>query len=466
MEKNRIMAMVAGLFSLLAVTCDSALNVTRPDLDERLAANGQGRFTLCLAPQTMTRTILPDTPPLSAFDYFRLVFTPTGGDALDFAAANPGHAAFTPDPFPYGADIQVVLIAGTYTIRVYAYRGAVVSGGHGAFAENTGVTVNLGLNTAITMTLALVPGVGEGTFAWTSAGTMTASDVTSALMDITGITGTTADITGINILTESAGNRTLSPGIYQVRFTLERTAVTGTDPVSGDITELQLLIWYELLHIYSTLISGFALPFGNGHFFNTHFNVTFVMNPAGHGHIFGGAAPVGTQSIEHNGLVTLEPAAGGYTFNGWYRTFTPGTPPVFANPWNLAADRVFSHMTLYARWTPNEVGVEILPPDEPPLVLNIVGVTLPINLAQGGSSVTIAAADITSPLGTITGLTWRFATEPLTASRTFPIVIDPAYPLINFIGRSTVVMDFYIGTRRHLYHLPFNIAAQADGTSM
>jgi len=468
-----ILALAWGLSSLIIVACSSPVNVMQGIFDEQLAARGQGSFTLRLASETARgRTILPDTPLLSTFDYFRLVFTPTGGDAYAFAAANPGHPGFTPDPFPYGDDIQVVLIAGIYDVTVYAYRGAVVPGQHGARAHYQDVTVDLGLNTAITMRLVLLFGTEPGYFEWTSVPAMTATDLTSAEMIVSDLT-TGAGVFTRDLLTVPSGDYQLLPGMYQVRFDLTREGAL-TDPVSGDALERQALVWYELLHIYAALTSRFALPFTNDHFHNTHNNVTFNMNPAGHQHVFGGAEPVGTQSVEHAGLVALQPVAPGYVFEGWYRTFAAGTPPVFTNPWDVDTDRVLSHTTLYARWTPNELPITILPPDfdvatpdmDALLIFYPITFTRPLTLTQGD----VVMVDT---LSGITNLTWSIAGVGVFANEAptnvdfgvAGMTINAGDRSFNAVGRHFVRMEFTYGGRQHSYNLPFNIAPQPAGAS-
>ena len=77
---------------------------------------------------------------------------------------------------------------------------------------------------------------------------------------------------------------------------------------------------------------------------STSYTVTFNSN--------GGSAVV-PQTVASSGKAT-EPQGvtrAGYTLVGWYRDNTS-----FQNQWNFATDTVTQNITLYARWSANQVG--------------------------------------------------------------------------------------------------------------
>jgi len=317
-------------FSLLICSCHN------PSVADKSAVvkipPGMGAFSLGIS--GISRTVLPATPTLAYFDKLELVFTAEGGGAAAHTETINSYTGSSTLP-------AVFLQPGEYSLAVNAYKNDALA----ARGTLDSIEIELGENTADTVTLkAIFEGEIKGKFSWDIT---IPSLVTSAKMTITSLRdgSTVVPETSLPIIsgTKVTGYNDPYPGPYNVILTFNQTAGGPS------------LVWYEIVHIYSTLESKFEKEFFDGHFLDTNYTVTFESN--------GGTNIPAIQSVEHGEIVTppadptkkvdadaylylgTPPATHGFTFGGWYTD--NGT---FDDEWD-PDDPVIGSITVYAKWT-------------------------------------------------------------------------------------------------------------------
>jgi len=324
------------LFSLLIINCSllicscsspsSSPSGFTQDVPLELP-EGFGAFTLRV--ENIQRTILPNVPDTGDFKVFKLSFAATtGGEAKD-------PVSFT----NYNAPPTIILAVGTYDITLEAYLGGTTATPEKLAARGTleDIVISNSTNTTKTITLKGLgnEGDGNGTFTWNV--NITAAGVTSATMTIMqgnshkGDSPITLNPSGVN-----TDSKTLSSGVYNVSFTLEKE--------EGGIK--QKAVWNEILYIYAELTSPFpktsSKVFDDDFFYQTHYDITYIYN-----YKDGNSPPDNVQSVDH-GTTTLitNPTRTGFSFGGWYKD--PACAE--ADKWDPATDPVIADIDLYARW--------------------------------------------------------------------------------------------------------------------
>ena len=315
-------SLLLSLFSLLLAICSFLLFSCQNPI--ALPANS-GSFSLVIADTdtfVSERTILPDAPELSGVAVYTLAFTATSGganistDRTNATLANP-----------------IVLVAGTYSLTVSAYKDAAKTQ---LIAQGTtiGIVITTGGNTTDSVTLKpIFDGTGKGTFQWDIA--YSGITVNTASMTIKDSASLESDVI-IDIKATPAGSHdNLTSGLYTVTIKLEGEDSSGVK---------KSVVYYELLHIYSALTSRFpsngTFTFSDSLFYNTHWNFTVDENYSGGG--------ITIQSVEHGSSFTpAEPARSIYTFTGW-NTAADGSGTTY-----LPGDSVTvtADMILYAQWS-------------------------------------------------------------------------------------------------------------------
>ena len=298
-------ALFSLLFSLLLLAgCDN------PALTNNGAGVPEGKGTFSLSLSTAGRTILPQTPDVSAFAAYTLAFTPTsGGTASSVDKTN--------------ADIEnaITLDAGTYSLTVNAYLDT-AKAQLAASGTETGIVITSGGATVRTVTLATLDSGGTGTFRWNitlPTGVTTANLVISPDDGTSGIAEQTVTLSG----TAATGERTLNSGAYNLTFNL----VKGGGSV----------VWKELLYVHRNLESVHEFEFTDAHFINPNYTVTFNGN---------GGTGGGPVSVLHGATVSAPAITRpGSSFEGWFTD--DGT---FLNSYDFTKP-VIESFALFAKWT-------------------------------------------------------------------------------------------------------------------
>ena len=453
-EKKLFVVFLAFVVNLFLFT--SCPNINTPHVDNELARQGKGSFTLQLA-ETTARTVLPVAPILSDFAVFELIFTATpAGNGEDHSVS-----------FAYGGSATlptVILVAGTYNITVNAYLGGTTAAPTNLAAKGilNNAVINPGDNRSDNITLRALFDEGQGTFNW--GVNITAANVTTATMSIVGITSGASTFTDVNLLTTPNGSPGLNSGIYNVTFRLTRTTVTSGQP---DRTEESF--WYEMLYVYQSLTSTMpVLAFDNASFHRENYVVTFIHNDGSH--VFT-STPIGTgyQSVLHAGVIgtagSLDSLASpGYRFDGWYES------PTFAGTaWNLATAPILKDMTLHAKWSPNQITITLIDVDNIPAALGLTFapvVTPPITLSRSGAGGNQVTQDITIT-GTYNSISWSIQGKGIYApgqsgaqnitGTASPINLDANNLVYNSLGGHTVQLDITVGTTQYRTSFRFNI---------
>jgi len=268
--------------------------------------DGKGSFSLTLSEG---RTVLPETPSLSAFAVYNLAFTPvSGGSAVTVDRTNANLSTQ-----------QILLEPGTYNLTVNAYND-IGKSQLMARGSSYGIVITAGQNTAKVVTLEALLTGGTGAFSWNIT---VPSGVTNASMIIApaNVGGTALQTVTLSV-NNNTGSRTLNSGQYNLTINLESP--------SGRV------VWKELLYVYQNLSSNFTFEFTNAHF-GGFYTVTYNSN---------GGSNVGQQSVLYGSTVSapVAPTKDGYYFVGWYKE------PAFTNVWNFATDTVTHDIILYAYW--------------------------------------------------------------------------------------------------------------------
>jgi uncharacterized repeat protein (TIGR02543 family) len=423
--------------------------ITILNIDKGLAIQNRGSFTLQLA-ETTGRTILPVAPALNQFAVFELVFTATSaGDNHTVRFAYAGSAILP----------TVILVAGTYNITVSAYLGGDTTNPINLAARgiDNGVVIAPGSTVSRNITLSALFNEGQGTFAW--GVNITATNVTSATMSIAGTSAGTSTFPGVNLLTTTSGNSALNAGTYDVTFRLIRTITTPGQP-----NRIEESVRIEKLYVYRSLTSTMpVLAFNNDSFHRGDYIVTFIHNDTHALNI----APIGTsyQAVLHGGVVgTTAPTNPGHLFNGWWTESIGGTQ------WNLTTG-VIQDMTLYARWTPNQINITLLDVDNIPGALGVTFNPAPsalppfITVSRSGNGFPTQVSITT--VGTYDSLSWRIQgvgfygpTQPTAQNVTgtsAPILLDANNIIYNSLGQHIVTVDIIVGGTLYRTNIRFNI---------
>jgi uncharacterized repeat protein (TIGR02543 family) len=290
---------------LFAAACPLFL----PDEPSHNIPPGMGSFSLRLS-GNVSRTILPATPDTAYFTSYELAFTAVSGGANNTVTRT--NTNLTTDP--------VALVPGTYNLTVTAFAGTPAA----ARGTLTGIVVNLGENTTGEVLLKLLLAEGTGTFSWNIT---FPGEVTSATMTIRNPAGVQQG-ENINLTSGTSANRELPSGVYNITINLINS--TGN----------RAIVWYEVLHIYSTLTSNFTKEFLEMNFYQTHYVVGFENINGNDGYV--------QQTILHGDTVSAPavPDRPGWFFGGWYEN------GIFTNPaWDFNT-QIINDFNLIARWCP------------------------------------------------------------------------------------------------------------------
>jgi uncharacterized repeat protein (TIGR02543 family) len=359
MKTNYQRLIITGILfcSLLILSCPNPFtheqNEAGLNFDTKLPA-GKGSFSLSV---TAARTILPGTPSINDFAEYSLAFTAVSGGAN--LTVNRTNATLAADP--------IILESGTYNLVVTAFKTGNLPAARGTL---NGITITAGTNTPGLVSLNALLGENgtTGTFSWNiSFDINPAVTITSALMTIRNSSGVQTGAVE-NILTVPNGDRSnLASGIYTVTFVIERS-------------DGNRVVWNELLHVYSTLLSQFTHTFRDVHFNNPNYNVRFNFNNGTngfadrsviHGNFINTSdipiAPARTANAYLYSNTNLpNPSDIGFTLDGWYENAL-GTGSSF----NFATTRIHSDTILYANWVPG--GIDIYARSEPNDVEKAIG---------------------------------------------------------------------------------------------
>jgi len=418
-----------------------------------LAANGQGGFTLRLG-DTTGRAILPAAPNLNQFAVFE----------LDFAPSSDGFAhnvRFSQSDAESGFLPVVILVAGTYNLTVKAYlSGTTAAPALLAAAGNALIIINSGADLVESVQLkALLEGTTQGNFNWSA--NISAANLTSAVMTITGVTTGASTAVPVNLTNgANSANFALNPGIYNVSFKLAKQEGT---PVLQYEAE-----WNELLYVYSSLTSNFSKTFDDNFFHRVQYNVTFQFNDTEHFYDPNALSGLhsGLQSVLHADVIGTIGSLGaitsrGYRLDGWYRN-----AEFSGAAWNLASDTVMGDMTLYAKWTPNNITITLIDIDNLPTALGVTfapAVTPSLTLSRSGAGGNPATQNIN-----VTGLnagdtfTWSIkgkgenAAQSVTGT-TLPINLDANNTIYNSFGWHTVEMNIVKSGMQYRTNFVFQI---------
>jgi len=435
---------------ILFTTCTN--NIEQPY--NELAASDQGGFTLRLG-ETAERTLLPTAPILNQFAVFELDFAPSSGG---FAH----NVKFLQSDTAGGTLPVVILVVGTYNLTVRAYLGgnAAAPSQHAA-TGNTTIVITPGCEIQENVQLkALLEGATAGHFNWSA--NITATDLTSGTMTITGLTPNASVIAPVTLtFGANTGNPALNPGIYNVNFKLAKTINNPAEQYEAE--------WNELLYIYSSLTSNFNMTFDNNFFHRIQYNVTFHFNDSAHFYDPNALSNLhpGIQSVLHAGFVGTAGnmdaiASRGYRFDGWYLTsnFAAGTEK------NLSANPVLNNMTIYAKWTPNNLAITLINIDNMPAVLGVAftpNVTPALTLSRTGAGGNPSTQNITvSGLNAGDTINWGIKGKGVNANQnvtgtTSPITLDANNLIYNSLGWHTVELNITKGGVQYRTNFVFQI---------
>ena len=416
MKRRWTVLILLVICSLMFTTCEEPPVTESQKLE---IPPGKGAFSIVFA-DSAARTILPTAPVLADYQFIKLIFEPTSSLIGNTAVAHDEVRAQS------GANYTILLDAGTYDITVEAYLGGTLAAPTQLAARGILPAISLaeGENKNENIQLTALLNEGTGNFNWGI--NITASDVTAATMTI--MQGTThygnSPVT-LALSGNSSGNPTLNSGIYNVQFRL--TKQTG-NPVQTFQVELN-----ELLYVYSSLDSNYlGRVFDDNFFHRIQYNVSFVYNDGAHVYKTT-ATPDGVQSVQHAGVLGTvgTPVSRGYRFDGW---FTDNT--TFLNEWNPATDPVFNDMTLYAKWTPNQINLTLLDVNNIPADAETFNSDITLSRSGTGGFPVTTNVNIT---GTYTSFEWSirgvgiYAGEVVSGT-TSPIVLDASNIRYNSLG--------------------------------
>jgi len=327
------------VFSVFFTSCPDPFNAVE---FQTTIAEGKGSFSLTLS--DTSRTIMPSTPGSGDFAVYCLNFTPiNGGAALHIDRTNATLSS------------QIFLEPGSYSLSLKAYKDnsktLLIAAGT---ADNIAISAGVISSAIITLKASLS---GEtGNFSWNIVIPL---DVSSASMLITPVNtdGTVEQVVSLSQF-NTAGNRTLNSGLYNITIKLEKP-------------DGKKVVWHKLLYVYQNLESVYNYTFTNAHFIESKYTITYKFND--------GITADMTDSVLHGGvLLTGDPVRSGYIFRGW---FTDNN--TFTNQWNFN-QHVINTVTLFAKW---EIfgDVNIIVPDNQSTLSTNEEITL-IALVEGVAS--------------------------------------------------------------------------------
>jgi len=430
-------SMWAILILILFASCPDNVDQSYNEL----AANGQGGLTLRLG-DTAGRAILPVAPNLSQFAVFELDFVP----ALNGLAHN---VKFLQSDAAGGTLPVVILVAGTYNLTARAYLGGdTVTPLQLAAIGNTTIVITPGCEITENVQLkALLEGTATGHFNWSA--NVSAAGFTSGTMTIAGVTAGASTVTPVNLTSgTNSGNPSLNPGIYNVKFKLAKTINNPAEQYEAE--------WNELLYIYSSLTSNFNMTFDNNFFHRVQYNVTLQFNDTVHFYdpnALTNAKP-GVQSVLHAGVIGVTGSldaitSRGYRFDGWYRN-----SGFSGAPWNLSSDTVMEDMTLYAKWTPNNITITLINIDNIPAALGVTftpAVTPALTLSRTGAGGNPSTQNVTvNGLNAGDSFGWSIKGKGVYASETVqgttsPVNLSATNVIYNSLGWHTVELNIKKG---------------------
>jgi len=315
---------LSAVFFLMFVSCP---NPFLPDFYEEdygiksESSSSCGSFRLVLS---SSRTVFPETPSLSYFKSFELIFTHDEDGELA-----PFYPAITDSALE-----PVVLKTGTYSLLINAYNDPVTrnSSTLAARGEASGIIIEEGKTRTREVTLKTIYGQGFGSLSW-DIKFQSGIIVTEAEMTITDSSGGAVGST-VDILTNSSGSiPSLASGSYTAVFSVR--------------TNIKELVWKELIHVYSTLDSLCDLTFEDRHFNTASYTVTVHKND--------GTGGTQVQTYLHGEKIGFN------DFNLVYAQHSLAaycTDSALLNIWDLNKE-LTGNLTLYAKWLSDQ-GINVV----------------------------------------------------------------------------------------------------------
>jgi len=439
-RKNFILLLCVTLCSLWFIICIISCSGNIEQQPNELSDNNQGEFTLRLG-STAGRAILPVAPNLSQFAVFELDFSPTSNGLAH-------NVKFLQSDAVGGTLPIVILVAGTYNLTVRAYLGGnTAAPSQLAASGNASITITPGCDITESVQLkALLEGTATGHFNWSA--NISAAGFTSGTMTITGVTASASTVTPVDLSSgTNSGNPSLNPGIYNVKFKLAKQEGNPVQQLEAE--------WNELLYVYSSLTSNFSITFDNNFFHRVQYNVTLQFNDTVHFYdpnALTNAKP-GVQSVLHAGVIgtlgSLDTITSrGYRFDGWYKN-----SGLTGAAWNLSSDTVMEDMTLYAKWTPNNITITLINIDNIPAALGVTftpTVTPGITLSRSGTGYPANQAITVNGLNEGDSFGWNIKGKGVYASETVqgttsPVNLSATNVIYNSLGWHTVELNIKKG---------------------
>ena len=296
-------------------------------------------------PESGARTILPTGVP--TIGEYEIVLATT--------AATP---VITTLPRVTSTPASTTVNVGTYNVEVRGYKTVgdteIVAVGSVSTVEITASGTTGGAKAVTLQEIYTGTHAGEGILSWnfnftstnltaTPAGTVTlnVSNWGAATNTIpTTLEGATLSLTNPAAVT---GNGTLPSGYYYVDVTLAKT-------------DCRTQTYREIVHIANGLTSNWT----KADFVALSKNVYTVTYNS-----HGGTAVTAETDVAHGTSISAPtpPTQTGFTFDGWYRSYTPAVteptpaPEVYAAPWTFTStEKVISDLTLHAKWAPASTG--------------------------------------------------------------------------------------------------------------
>lgn len=281
-----------------------------------------------VAPESGARTILPTgTPAIAVYKVFTKIGAAAATEYGPFNTTTITDAIEVPTG-TYNVEVRAYKTGGTEIVAVGSASGVVVTtdgtmGSDGTTAEAKAITIH-----------EIYDASGEGTFAWNF--TFTSANLGAGTATLTITTWPDGDATSVTAAdATSADSEDLDSGYYYADVTLTRTG-------------FRTQTYREIVHI----ANGMTTTWAKTDFAAMSSNVyTITYNT------HGGNTIAPTANIAHAAVIAgpANPTRTDYTFDGWYRTYTPaevGPPPEpesYANLW-VFTSKVLSDLTLHAKW--------------------------------------------------------------------------------------------------------------------
>ena len=392
-------------------------------LTETVLEDNKGSLSIYIDGIPSARTILPQNIDWSSFTgAFEIVLTETD-------------SGFTLAPITrsiHNLSDPIQLDEGNYNVTVTAFRSAGVPVSRGAID----IIVTAGIPAAHILRMRAIVDAGYGTFNWD----ITIPAVDTAQMRITQIDGTLAG--AAETLTQGAntGSRNLNSGYYFVI-----TELTRTDHAD--------IIRRDILHVYQNMTSVFTIGFSDNMFNNNlhtvildyNYNSMFSSEPVIHG--------------EKAALPSPDPERISYGFAGWYTDVALTTLYDFDTPVSI-------DITLYAKWTPNQITITLIDIDNMPAVLGVTftpAVTPNITLSRSGAGGNPVTQNITvNGLNAGDTLSWSIKGKGINANQsvtgtTSPIILDANNIIYNSFGWHSAELNIVKGSVQYRTSFMFQI---------